>query len=317
MQYMISIPVTPKLITVLGPTAGGKTSFAANLSHRIGGEIISADSRQVYKRMNLGTGKDYEDYIVDGERIPVHLIDIAEPGDEYNVFEFQKDFVRAFRNITGREKMPILCGGTGLYIEAVLKGYKLIRVPVNHVLRKFLQDKSMVEMTEILKSYKKLHNTTDTENRKRLARAIEIEEYYRSHPKETSDYPDIHTLILGVKFDRVSRRSRITERLKSRLENGMIEEVRQLLDSGIRPEKLIHYGLEYKYITMYIIGQIDYETMFQKLNTSIHQFAKRQMTWFRSMERQGTDIHWLDGHAPMKEKIGRSLEVLNKYGLKV
>jgi len=298
------------LITVLGPTASGKTRFAACLAKEIEGEIISADSRQVYRKMDIGTGKDYRDYIVNDWQVPYHLVDIVDPGYEYNVYEYQRDFVATYQDITNRKKFPVLCGGSGLYIEAVLKGYKLINVPVNSLLRKELDKKSMEELTEILVSFKKLHNKTDIETRKRLIRAIEIEEYYNRHPENQTDYPELNTLIIGIHFDRETRRMRITERLMQRFEGGMIKEVKKLLDSGLSYDQLIYYGLEYKYITLYLRGDIDYESMVNSLNTAIHQLAKRQMTWFRRMERNGIKIHWLDGQIPIKERIEKVMALL-------
>ncbi|MFW5645219.1 MAG: tRNA (adenosine(37)-N6)-dimethylallyltransferase MiaA [Bacteroidota bacterium] len=302
------------LICILGHTAGGKTAFAAHLAHKLDGEIISADSRQVYRHMNIGTGKDLEDYIVAGRTIPCHLIDIADPGYEYNVFEYQKDFLQVFHAIRNRGKIPVLCGGTGLYIEAVLKAYKLINVPHDTELRERLKTKDHDELVERLKSFKTLHNVTDTENRKRLIRAIEIEEYYVKNPDLHTDYPEINSTILGIKFDRESRRKRITERLLKRLTEGMIEEVEGLLEKGLPEEKLLYYGLEYKFISLYIKGRLSYNEMVSKLNTAIHQFAKRQMTWFRGMERRGFNIHWIDGHLPLEEKIKRGLEVIESEG---
>lgn len=298
------------LITVLGHTAGGKTRFAACLADRLGGEVVSADSRQVYRRMDLGTGKDYGDYIIEGREVPFHLIDILEPGYEYNVFEFQKDFLEAFSDIAGRGRMVVLCGGSGLYIEAVLKGYRLIRVPQNTALRKELEDKSMEELTGLLASFRKLHNVTDTENRKRLVRALEIEFYYGENPELDEDYPELHPLLLGINFDRESRRRRISARLHERLGSGMVREVEALLEEGIPPEKLIYYGLEYKYITEHLTGKLDYEDMVSGLETAIHRFAKRQMTWFRGMERRGLKIHWIDGYAPMEDKLERAMGLL-------
>jgi tRNA dimethylallyltransferase len=295
------------LITVLGHTAGGKTRFAACLADRTEGEVISADSRQVYRRMNLGTGKDYLDYLVHGRTVPFHLVDILEPGYEYNVFEYQRDFLRAYREVTGRGKLALLCGGSGLYIEAVLKGYRLIRVPVNPSLREELSGKSMEELAARLASFRKLHNKTDTENRKRLLRAIEIETYYSEHPLLDEDYPVLRPLVLGIRFDRDERRKRISERLNARLREGMVEEVEVLLKEGVPEEKLIYYGLEYRYITEYLCGETDYGEMVSGLETAIHQFAKRQMTWFRGMERRGLKIYWLDGMLPMEEKLDRAL----------
>ncbi|MCK4920638.1 MAG: tRNA (adenosine(37)-N6)-dimethylallyltransferase MiaA, partial [Bacteroidales bacterium] len=275
------------LISVLGPTAGGKTGFSAQLAIKLNGEIISADSRQVYRKMDIGTGKDLSDYIIEGKKIPYHLIDIADPGYEYNVFEFQRDFIDAYKDICKRKKLAILCGGTGMYIESVLDSYRLIRVPLNQILRNSLSEKSMEELEAILNSYKTPHNQTDTDSRKRITRAIEISEYYTNKSETQIEFPELNYIIIGIKNDRQTQRRRITERLDYRLKNGMIDEVKGLLDSGVAPDKLIFYGLEYKFLTWYIKGEIDYDTLFQKLNTAIHQFAKRQMTWFRKMERNG------------------------------
>jgi tRNA dimethylallyltransferase len=299
------------LITILGPTASGKTPLAAALAHRMHAEIISADSRQVYRRMDLGTGKDLADYSVDGQRIPYHLIDIVEPGTKYNVFEYQHDFMKAYDDIRSRGVTPILCGGTGMYLEAVLKGYRLLPVPENPELRARLADKSLTELTTLLASYKTLHNSTDVDTVKRAIRAIEIEEYYRCQPAEYREFPAIHSLIVGVDIDRDLRREKISRRLRQRLDEGMVDEVRQLLADGIPPENLIYYGLEYKYLTLYATGQMDYDEMFTALETAIHQFAKRQMTWFRGMERRGFTIHWLDATAPMDEKVNRILQLYN------
>jgi len=298
------------LITVLGPTASGKTRFAACLAEKINGEIISGDSRQVYQGMNLGTGKDYSDYNVNGKNIPYHLVDIAKPGYKYSVYEFQQDFCKVFREITNRKKIPVLCGGSGMYVDSVLQGYRLIYVPVNPDLLKQLEKESMSNLTKILASFKKLHNVTDISSRERLIRAIEIETYYKNHPEAEANYPEIYSLIIGIRFDREDRRKRITERLKDRLKNGMVEEVESLMNSGVSPEILIYYGLEYKYITLYLLQKLSREEMFIKLETAIHQFAKRQMTWFRGMERKGVKIHWLDGRLPMEEKIERALRLL-------
>lgn len=301
------------LITVLGPTASGKTTVAAKLASVLGGEVISADSRQVYRGMDLGTGKDYADYTVDGQPVPYHLIDIVDAGYEYNVFEYQKDFLKVFEEITRRGKLPVMCGGSGLYLEAVLKNYKLIQVPLNEPLREKLSGKTLAELTEMLKSYKnELHNITDIENEKRAIRAIEIEEYYLLHPEIDTQMPDIRSLVVGVKFDRQSRRKRITERLRQRLKAGMLAEVQRLLDSGLTPEQLTYYGLEYKFMTQHLTGQLSYQEMFEGLNVAIHQFAKRQMTWFRRMEKQGIEIHWLDGYMPLEEKIAKILEWYHK-----
>lgn len=293
------------LITILGATASGKTGVATHLAKLLKGEIISADSRQVYRGMDLGTGKDIEEYTIDGHEIPYHLIDIVDAGYEYNVFEYQRDFVKAFEDIQSRNILPIICGGTGMYIEAALKGYKLINVPVNEKLREKLQDKSLEELEEILKTFKSLHNKTDVDTIKRAIRAIEIEEYYTSHPEIDTHYPEINSLIVGVKFDRDSRRRRITERLKSRIDEGMIDEVKNLLDSGLKPEQLVYYGLEYKFLTQHVTGELSKEEMFKALETAIHQFSKRQMTWYRKMERSGFKIHWLDGYLSMDKKMER------------
>ncbi|MBA7553192.1 tRNA dimethylallyltransferase [subsurface metagenome] len=298
------------LIVVLGPTATGKTQFASNLAYRVQGEIISADSRQIYRKMNLGTGKDYEDYQVAGTQVPYHLIDIHDPGYKYNVFEYQMDFLKAFATITKQEKFPILCGGTGLYIEAVTKGYKLIAVPVNKNLRRKLENKSLPELEQILAGYKKLHNKTDTDTIKRAIRAIEIEEYYTSNPELTLDYPEINPVFLGIKIDRETRRERITKRMYNRLKGGMIEEVKSLIDEGLKPETLIYYGLEYKFITLYLTGKLNYDRMVEKLNVAIHQYAKRQMTWFRKMEREGVQIHWIDGLWTMEEKVKKTISLI-------
>ena len=291
------------LITILGPTASGKTPLAAALADRLGTEIISGDSRQVYRRMDLGTGKDLVDYTVDGRQIPYHLIDIVEPGYKYNVFEYQRDFLKAYQEITEKNKLPILCGGTGMYIESVLKGYRLLPVPENPELRASLEGKSLEELTGILEGYKKLHNSTDVDTAKRAIRAIEIEEYYKQQPAEYREFPSLKSLIVGVDIDRELRREKITRRLKQRLDEGMVEEVRGLLAEGIEPENLIYYGLEYKFLTQYAIGELTFDEMFHQLETAIHQFAKRQMTWFRGMERRGFTIHWLDATLSMEDKI--------------
>ncbi len=291
------------LVTILGPTASGKTPLAVALAYRLNAEIISGDSRQVYRRMDLGTGKDLADYVVDGKRIPYHLIDIVEPGYKYNVFEFQRDFLQAYDDIRQRRVLPILCGGTGMYIESVLKGYKLLPVPENPELRASLADKSLDELTTILAGYKKLHNSTDVDTVKRAIRAIEIEEYYRQQPVSAREFPAINSLVIGVDIDRDLRRTKITRRLKQRLDEGMVGEVRALLDAGIPAEDLIYYGLEYKYLTLYAVGQLTYDEMFHQLEIAIHQFAKRQMTWFRGMERRGFNIHWIDASLPMEQKV--------------
>lgn len=299
------------LITIVGPTASGKTNLAASLASRLDTEIISGDSRQVYRRMDLGTGKDLDDYNVDGRQIPYHLIDIVEPGYKYNVFEYQRDFLEAYRQIQEKGKLPILCGGTGMYIESILKGYRLLPVPENPTLRASLEGKPLDELTQILSTYKKLHNSTDVDTPKRAIRAIEIEEYYRQQPVEEREFPTLKSLIVGIDIDRELRREKISRRLKQRLEEGMIEEVRALMDEGIAPEDLIYYGLEYKFLTMHVTGQLTYEEMFLQLETAIHQFAKRQMTWFRGMERRGFTIHWLDAEMDNPKKIQRIIDLMN------
>ena len=300
------------LITILGPTASGKTPLAAALAVQLHAEIISGDSRQVYRRMDLGTGKDLADYVVDGYRVPYHLIDIAEPGYKYNVFEFQRDFLKAYEDMRSRGLLPVLCGGTGMYLESVLKGYRLLPVPENLELREKLAGKSLEELTAILASYKKLHNTTDVDTAKRAIRAIEIEEYYLHQPVEAREFPDIRSLIIGVDIDRDLRREKISRRLKQRLDEGMVDEVRALIDGGIHPDDLIYYGLEYKYLTLYVTGQMTYDEMYHQLEIAIHQFAKRQMTWFRGMERRGFTIHWIDATRPMEEKVNEIIGLLNK-----
>lgn len=281
------------LITVLGPTASGKTRFAVQLADRLGAEIISGDSRQVYRRMDLGTGKDLDDYRIGDRSVPYHLIDIVEPGTKYNVFEYQRDFLAAYNDIRRRGRKAVLCGGTGLYIESVLRAYRLSPVPQNPELRERLADKSLEELTALLATYKSLHNTTDVDTAQRAIRAIEIEEYYRQTPLDRRPFPKIESLTLGVDVCREVRRERISQRLRKRLDEGMCGEVERLLAEGIKPEDLIYYGLEYKYVTLYVTGQITFDEMAQQLEIAIHQFAKRQMTWFRGMERRGTPILWI------------------------
>lgn len=296
------------LLAVIGPTASGKTAFAVRLALALGGEVISADSRQVYRGMDIGTGKDLEEYVVEGRQVPCHLVDIVEAGYKYNVFEYQADFLRVWEDCRRRGVVPVLCGGSGLYVEAVLKGYKLLAVPVNEELRASLEGVPLPELAARLATYKKLHNTTEIDTPKRAIRAIEIEEYYRTHPYEEKDFPQLRPLIVGVEVSREVRRERITRRLHERLEQGMVEEVRQLLDSGVAPEDLIYYGLEYKYLTLYLTGKLSYDAMVEQLNVAIHQFAKRQMTWFRKMEREGFEIRWLDAGLPLEERVERVKE---------
>lgn len=291
------------LVAIIGPTASGKTSLATALAYDLDSEIISGDSRQVYRGMDIGTGKDLEDYVVEGRQIPYHLIDIVEPGYKYNVFEYQRDFLKAYEDICRRGKLPILCGGTGMYVESVLKGYRLLPVPENPALRERLSGKSLDELTAILSTYKKLHNSTDVDTVKRAVRAIEIEEYYRQTPVQEREFPHLKSLIIGVSIDRDLRRKKISERLRERLDAGMVEEVRGLLDRGIAPEDLIYYGLEYKYLTLYVTGQMTHAEMVHDLEIAIHQFAKRQMTWFRGMERRGFNIHWIDACLPLTDKL--------------
>ena len=299
------------MVTILGPTASGKTEVAVNLALKVNGEIISADSRQIYRNMDLGTGKDLDEYRVNGIDVPYHLIDIEEAGYQYNVFEYQRDFLGVYDGIRRKGSFPVMCGGSGMYLEAILKGYRLIQVPVNDGRRDELQHLSLDELTVILQHYKTINNTSDTENKKRAIRAIEIEEFCLAHPETDLSFPTIKSLIIGVKFDRDSRRKRITARLKQRLDNGMIDEVKKLIDNGLKPDDLTYYGLEYKYLTLYITGKLTYDEMFSGLNTAIHQFAKRQMTWFRKMERDGFEIKWLDGYLPTDEKTDKIISWLN------
>lgn len=303
-----------KMITILGPTASGKTSLAAALAARIDAEIISADSRQVYRGMTIGTGKDLDDYRQGDRLIPYHLIDICEPGTKYNLFQYQQDFHLIYNNIVARGVRPILCGGTGLYIESVLKGYALSPVPQNQALRDKLADKSLAELTEMLEDLKRrnlsvMHNRTDVDTAQRAIRAIEIETYNLEHPTDNRTLPPIDSVIIGVDINREERRRKITQRLKQRLEEGMVDEIRQLLDRGIAPENLIYYGLEYKFVTEYVIGKTSYEEMFRQLEIAIHQFAKRQMTWFRGMERRGFTIHWIDALDPMDSKVAQIMDI--------
>ena len=311
-----------KMITILGPTASGKTPVAARLAAEIGGEIISADSRQVYRRMDIGTGKDLADYVVRNQesgvsrQISYHLIDIREPGTKYNLFEYQQDFFDAYEAIQSRGAIPILCGGTGLYIEAVLKGYHLSPVPQNQALRDSLEDKSLAELTQMLTDLKaktgsNMHNTTDVDSCQRAIRAIEIETYNIEHPTPRRELPPVDSIIIGIDIDRELRREKITRRLKARLEEGMVEEVKALLDEGIPADDLIYYGLEYKFVTEYLTGKITYDEMFTRLEIAIHQFAKRQMTWFRGMERRGFKIHWIDAILPMEEKVSEIIQIAN------
>ena len=303
-----------RMITILGPTASGKTDLAAHLATRLNAEIISADSRQVYRGMDIGTGKDLADYTVEGHAVPYHLIDICEPGTKYNLFLYQQDFLDSYEDIRNRGVLPILCGGTGLYIEAVLKGYSLSPVPQNPELRKELEGKTLEELTAMLvdlkaKNHSVMHNKTDIDSCQRAIRAIEIETYNLTKPTEERQCPPIDSLIIGVDIDREMRRKKITNRLKVRLEEGMVDEIAGLLKRGIPAEDLIYYGLEYKFVTEYLIGKLSYDEMFRQLEIAIHQFAKRQMTWFRGMERRGFTIHWVNAAQKMEDKVEEILSL--------
>lgn len=297
------------IITIVGPTASGKTRLAVDVAYSYESEVISADSRQFYRGMTLGTGKDLDDYIIkDNEgkvikEVPYHLIDIKEPGYKYSIYEYQTDFHNVLSNMRSRGKLPVLCGGSGLYVESVLRGYEMHEVPENPELRKSLEVKSLKELEEILKTYKTLHNTTDTDTAKRAIREIEIRDYYRTHAEKLTGYPAVPSLVVGINIDRDLRRERITRRLQERLDAGMLDEIRGLLERGIAPEDLIYYGLEYKFLTLHVIGQLSYKEMFDQLEIAIHQFAKRQMTWFRGMERRGTKINWIDSTVSREGKV--------------
>lgn len=300
------------LLIITGPTASGKTALAAAVADRLDGEIISADSRQVYRGMDLGTGKDYTDYMVNGRKIPYHLIDIVDPGYKYNVFEYQNDFLKVYNDLKNRNVFPVLCGGSGMYIDSIVSGYKLYSVPPDPHLRAELEKKTMTELIDILSSYKKLHNKTDIDTKKRIIRTIEIERFNMTMNAGLTQFPELRSLIIGVMSGRETRRKRITERLKNRLDAGMVDEVKRLMDSGLSEKDLIYYGLEYKYITLYLTGKMNYESMVNSLDIAIHQFAKRQMTWFRGMERKGIVIHWIDGELQMDEKVNKILNYLGK-----
>ena len=305
-------PNSYNLVTITGPTAGGKTSVATHLAYHMGGEIISGDSRQIYRGMDLGTGKDIHDYTVNGKLIPHHLIDIVDAGYRFNVYEYQTLFIDAYNDISERGAIPILCGGSGLYIEAAIKGYRLIEVPDNLELRKELATKSHDELVNILASMKQLHNHSDTEIHKRLIRAIEIETFYANSSPVDFEYPNLKNIVFGIRFPRMQQRERITQRLRQRLSEGMVDEVKLLLEQGVNPDNLIYYGLEYKWLTQFVLKQISYDEMFNGLNTAIHQFAKRQMTWFRRMERNGIDINWIDGNLSMDNKFEFIFDTLKK-----
>ncbi len=302
---------TYDLLVITGPTASGKTTLAVNLADRLGGEVISADSRQVYRGMNLGTGKDYSDYYVNGRAVPCHLIDIVDPGYKYNVFEYQREFKKVYEDMKKRNVFPVMCGGSGMYVDSIITGYKMKEVPPDIGLRARLEKKTMEELIGILSTYKKLHNITDIDTKKRIIRAIEIEQYNKVGAEKENQFPCLKALITGIMFDRDERRRRITERLKKRLDEGMVDEVKKLLSEGIKKETLISYGLEYKYITLFLAGKYSYDEMINDLETAIHQFAKRQMTWFRGMEKKGVKINWLDGELSLKGKMEKVLELLN------
>lgn len=299
------------LVTILGPTACGKTTLAVALADKLETAVISADSRQVYRSMDLGTGKDLSDYTIDGREVPYHLIDVVDAGYKYNVFEYQRDFLKVYDVLRAKGQLPVLCGGTGMYLESVLRGYRLVEVPENKDLRTSLADKSLEELTDILRGYKQLHNTTDVDTCKRAIRAIEIEEYYRTNDVNIREFPEIKSLTIGLDVSRELRRERISRRLRERLEQGMIDEVRGILAAGVSPEDLIYYGLEYKYLTMYVIGKLTYEEMVAQLEIAIHQFAKRQMTYFRGMERRGVPIHWIAAGLSTDEKVEEICRLLS------
>lgn len=300
------------LIVVTGPTATGKTSLAVSIAEKFNGEIISADSRQVYRGMNIGTGKDIEEYHSFGHVIPYHLIDICDAGEEYNVFRYLNDFKNVYNDIISRNKLPILCGGSGLYIESVLKDYKLLNVPVNESLRTELEQKTDDELSEILKNNASIHNISDTSNRKRLIRAVEIALYQNDNTVAENNLPELKYIIFAVDFEREALKKRITERLRHRFQNGMVAEAKTLLESGISKDKLVYYGLEYKYLAEYLDGQYSYNDMYQKLNSAIHRFSKRQMTWFRKMERDGIKINWIDGSLPLADKLKTVMTILER-----
>lgn len=305
------------LLVVIGPTASGKTSLAAAVAKQTGGEIISADSRQVYRGMDIGTGKDYEDYLVEGEKINYHLIDIAVPGSKYNVFEYQRDFLKVYNDLKKNKIFPVVCGGSGMYADSIISGYKMFEVPADPGLRARLEKKTMEQLKEILSTYKELHNITDLDNKKRIIRAIEIEHFSKNVSVRSSGFPKLNSLVVGVSLDRDVRRKRISERLHKRLECGMIDEIKELIAKGVRHEVLIYYGLEYKYITLYLMGKISRDEMVRDLEIAIHQFAKRQMTWFHGMERKGVKINWIDGLLPLDKKVEKVMDLLTTPSVKV
>lgn len=301
------------LLVILGPTACGKTTVATRIAHSLGGEILSADSRQVYRGMDIGTGKDLCDYVVDGEKIPYHLIDICKAGEKYNVFRFQHDFLNAYEDICSRNRVPIMCGGTGLYLESIIRGYRMSEVPQNPELRERLEKLTLEGLTALLKTYINLHNTTDVDTKQRAIRAIEIQDYYVHTPMPEREFPEIRSCVVGLDLSRELRRERISRRLRTRLDEGMVEEIRGLIASGIAPEDLIYYGLEYKFVTMYVIGQLSYDEMFSQLEIAIHQFAKRQMTYFRGMERRGVSINWINAELPLEERVEAALKIYSQF----
>lgn len=301
--FVILTSMKQGLVTILGATACGKTGFATQLAYRIGGEILSADSRQVYRMMDIGTGKDLSDYVVNGTKIPYHLIDIADPGEKYNLYRYQNDFLKAYNSVLEAGNVPILCGGTGLYLESVLRGYRLSHVPKNEDLRNSLEGKSLLELTQILSTYKRLHNKTDVDTAQRAIRAIEIEDFYKKQPMDERDFPQIESLVIGLDISREARRNKISLRLRQRLDEGMVDEVKTILESGVSADDLIYYGLEYKYVTLHVIGKLSYDDMVKQLEIAIHQFAKRQMTWFRGMERRGVKIKWINVDIPLDERL--------------
>lgn len=307
--------ISEPIITILGPTATGKTKVAVRTAAEFNAEIISADSRQIFRRMDIGTGKDLSDYQYDNIIIPYHLIDIEEPGTEYNVFKFQQAAFDAVSDIRSRDKRVILCGGSGMYIEALLKGYRLFEVPENQQLRQSFENKTDEELIALLSAYKNLHNDTDTCERRRLIRALEIEHYYASNPEISARVQPMKSVIFGLRGDRDLIREKITKRLHSRLQEGMIDEVKNLIDDGVNANQLLRYGLEYKFVTKYILGELSYQEMFDNLNVAIHQFSKRQMTWFRRMERQGFFINWIDISLTDDQKNEVICEILKKNGI--
>jgi tRNA dimethylallyltransferase len=302
------------MIVLLGPTACGKTKLAVQLAAALNGEILSADSRQVYKGMDVGTGKDLAEYTLGNQVIPYHLIDIVEAGYKYNVYEFQRDFLVVWEEMVKRGKQPVLCGGTGLYLEAVLKGYRLFPVPPNPALRQTLEQKPLAELTELLAGYKQLHNTTDVDSVKRAVRALEIEQFYADNEASANSFPTIPSVVFGLNIDREERRKRISDRLRARLQEGLVEEVQGLLDRGISADDLIYYGLEYKYVSLYLLKKLTYIELVSQLEIAIHQFAKRQMTWFRGMERRGIRINWLEAQKDPQENTALILTILNQVG---